>query len=115
MSKKNDPSKSDAAAAIDEVLVAEADARQAMVACRQEAEGILEAAREDVRRINRLANERISKLRARCDQLVAARIAEIRAAAGDNTVRTELNAADREMLTTAVHRLAARLTRPGHG
>ena len=115
MSERISPSKADAAAAIDEVLVAETAARQAMEACRNEAEDILEAAREDARRTGRLANARISKLHARCDQLVNTRIAGIRAAAREDAVRTELNAADREMLAEAVDRLAARLTRRGDG
>jgi vacuolar-type H+-ATPase subunit H len=115
MSNHRSPSKADAAAAIDEVLVAETAARQAMDACTNEAEEILEAAREDARRINRLATARVTKLHARCDELVNTRIAEIRAAARDGAVRTELNAADREMLAGAVDRLAARLTRRGDG
>ena len=115
MSKTIGPAHSDAAAAIDEVLVAETAAREAMQACRMEAEELLEAAREDARRINRLANARATKLHTRCDELVQARIAEIRDAAGKDAVRTELNAADRETLARAVERLAARLTRPGNG
>lgn len=115
MSNSVHPNKADAATAIDEVLVAETAARQAMEACRQQAEAILEAARDDARRINRLANERVSKLHKRCDELTAARIAEIRAAARTDAVRTELNAADRDLLATAVERLAARLTRSPDG
>jgi vacuolar-type H+-ATPase subunit H len=115
MSKNISPAHSDAAAAIDEVLVAETAAREAMQACRMEAEDILEAAREDARRISRLANERASKLHVRRNELVAARVAEIRAAARKDAVRTELNDADRELLAQAVDRLAARLTRPGNG
>jgi len=115
MSRNISPAHSDTAAAIDEVLVAETAAREAMQACRKEAEDILEAAREDARRINRLANERVSKLHARCSELVAAKVAEVRAAAHEDAVRTELNAADRELLAQAVDRLAARLTRPGNG
>ena len=115
MSNHVSASQSDAAAAMDEVLVAETATRQAMEACRKEAEEILEAAREDARRITRIANSRVSKLHARCDQLVNSRVAEIRAAAREEAVRTELHAADRELLAAAVDRLAARLTRPGHG
>lgn len=115
MSEKISPSTADAAAAIDEVLVAETAARQAMEACRKEAEGILEAAREDARQINRVANQRITRLHARCDELVNSRIAGIRSAASKAAVRTELNGADRELLTRAVDRLAARLTRSGNG
>jgi vacuolar-type H+-ATPase subunit H len=115
MSKNMNQTHSDAAAAIDEVLVAETAAREAMQACRKEAEDILEAAREDARRIGRLANGRVSKLHARCSELVTARVNAIRAAAHDDAVRTELNDADRELLAQAVDRLAARLTRPGNG
>lgn len=115
MSEKISPSKADAAAAIDEVLTAETAARQAMEACRREAENVLEAAREHARAIARIANARVSKLHSRCDALLATRTAEIRAAAREEAVRTELNAADRELLAKAVERLAARLTRPGHG
>jgi vacuolar-type H+-ATPase subunit E/Vma4 len=86
-----------------------------MQACRKEAEDILEAAREDARRIGRLANRRVSKLHARCSELVTARVTAIRAAAREGAVRTELNDADRELLAQAVDRLAARLTRPGNG
>lgn len=115
MSQQIDPNKSDAAAAIDEVLVAETAAREAMEACRQQAESVLEAARDDARRIARIANQRVSRLHARCDQLVADRINEIRRAAGEDAVRAELNAADREELAAAVERLAARMTRPSDG
>lgn len=115
MSHQIDPNKSDAAAAIDEVLVAETAAREAMEACRQEAESVLDAAREDARRIARVANQRVSKLHARCDQLVAERIDEIRGAAGDDPARAALDAGDREKLAAAVERLAARLTRPSDG
>jgi vacuolar-type H+-ATPase subunit H len=115
MSDKTLPSQSDAAAAIDEVLGAETAAREAMETCRKEAEAVLEAAREDARRIARTASARVSKLHTRCDQLVNARITEIREAAEQEAVRTELNAADREMLAKAVARLAARLTRPANG
>ena len=115
MPDKKSPSTDDAAAAIDDVLVAETAARQAIEACRKEAEANVEAAREDARRIARLANARVSKLHARCDELVATRTREIRAAAREEAVRTELNDADRELLAEAVKRLAARLTRPGDG
>jgi vacuolar-type H+-ATPase subunit H len=102
---------SDAAAAIDEVLVAETAAREAMEACRREAEDILEAAREEARHINRRATARITRLHARCNELVAARIAALRAAAREEAIRGDLNAADRDLLARAVDRLAARLTR----
>jgi hypothetical protein len=46
---------------------------------------------------------------------MAERIDEIRRAAGQDAVAAELDAADRERLAGAVTRLAARLTRPGHG
>jgi vacuolar-type H+-ATPase subunit H len=115
MSERTRPSSSDAAAAIDEVLLAESAARQATEACRQEAERILEAAREDARRITRIANQRVTRLHNHCDGLVRERIDAIRASAGEDAVRTELNAADREMLGQAVARLAARLTRPADG
>ena len=115
MSERDRQTSSDAAAAIDEVLLAESAARQAMEACRQEAEGILEAAREDARRITRNANARITRLHNHCDNLVRERIEGIRAGARAEAVRTELNAADREMLKQAVARLAARLTRPADG
>lgn len=115
MSDQISPRKADAAAAIDEVLVAETAARQAMEACHKEAEDTLEAAREDARRINRIATARVTRLHTRCDELVQARVAGMRAAAGEDAVRTELDATDREMLAQAVDRLAARLTRPGNG
>jgi len=115
MSENTRPRTSEAAAAIDEVLLAESAARQAMAACREEAEAILEAAREDARRINRIANARVTKLHSHCNQLVHGRISEIRKAADEAAVRTELDDADRQMLTQAVERLAARLTRPGDG
>ncbi|NGP53747.1 hypothetical protein [Thioalkalivibrio sp. XN8] len=115
MAEGNRPTSSDAAAAIDEVLLAESATRQATEACRQEAESTLEAAREDARRIARTANARITKLHNHCDALVRERIEAIRAGARDEAVRTELNTADREMLREAVDRLANRLTRPGDG
>lgn len=76
---------------------------------------MLEAAREDARRITRLANTRVTRLHNHCDVLVRERIEATRAAAHAGAVRTELNTADREMLRQAVDRLAARLTRPGDG
>lgn len=115
MSDKPSPNKSDAAAAIDEVLVAETAARQAMEACRNEAEKLLEAAREDARRITRRTTERITRLHANCNELLTDRSAKIRATARDDAVRTELDSTDREMLAQAVDRLAARMTRPGNG
>lgn len=115
MSERNRPQSSDAAAAIDEVLLAESAARQATAACREEAESILEAAREDARRITRISNQRVSKLHANCDLLARQRIEATRARAHQDAVRTELDAADREMLKQAVARLAARLTRPADG
>ncbi len=115
MSKRSRQTSSDAAAAIDEVLLAESAARQAMEACRQEAEEILEAAREDARRITRNATARVTRLHNHCDSLVRERIEGIRAGARAEAVRTELNAADREMLEQAVARLAAKLTRPADG
>jgi vacuolar-type H+-ATPase subunit H len=105
----------DAAAAIDEILVAETVARQAMEACRGEAEEILEAAREDARRINRRATERITRLHNRCSELVAAAIADIHSEARVNGVRGELDDEDRALLAQAVNRLAMGLTWPGHG
>lgn len=105
----------DAAAAIDEILVAETAARRAMEACRGEAEEILEAAREDARHINRRANLRITRLHNRCSELVAASIADIHAQAGVDAFRDELDDRDRELLARAVNRLATRLTWPGHG
>lgn len=115
MSNHSSPNKADAAAAIDEVLVAETVARQAMEACSLEAEQLLDAAREDARGINRLATRRVTRLHLRCDELVKSRVAEMRAAARKDAVRTELNAADREILARAVERLAARMTRPANG
>jgi vacuolar-type H+-ATPase subunit H len=100
---------------MDEVLIAETAVRQAMEACRQEAETMLEAAREDAREINRRATARVTRLHTRCDELLRSRVAAIREAARQDGIRTELNAADRELLAQAVERLAARLTRPGNG
>lgn len=115
MSNSNSPGNTDAATAIDEVLVAETAARQAMEACSQEAEAILEAAREDARRINRIATARLTRLHTRCDQLVTDRVDGLRAAARKDAVRTELDAADGKLLASAVKHLAARMTRPGNG
>jgi hypothetical protein len=115
MSNRPSVTLSDAAAAIDEVLVAETAAREAMEACRKEAEDILEAARELARHTNRRTTARITRLHARCDELVVARIAALRAAAREEAVRSELNATDRDRLARAVDRLAARLTRPTDG
>ena len=115
MPDKKSPSTNDAAAAIDDVLVAETAAKQAIEACRKEAEAIVEAAREDARRIGRLANARVSKIHARCDELVAEKIRQVRETAREEAVRTELNDADRKLLSQAVESLAVRLTRPGDG
>lgn len=115
MSNSSHAGKADAAAAIDQVLVAETAAREAMEACQQEAETILEAAREDARRIARRASERASSLHARCDVQVQRRIAEILDRARHDAPRAELDDADRETLAGAVESLAARLTCAGHG
>lgn len=115
MSNSSHAGKADAAAAIDQVLVAETAARQAMEACRKEAEEILEAAREDARRIARRASERASSLHARCDVQVQRQIAGIHEQARNDAARAELNDADRETLAKAVESLAARLTCAGHG
>jgi len=115
MSENDRPRSSDAAAAIDDVLAAETTARQAMEACRKTAEETLEAAREDARRIRRRANQRISRLHNHCDQRVRERIESLRKDAAQDAVRTELDAADREMLARAVERLARQLTRRGDG
>ena len=115
MSRESDRNQSDAAAAIDEVLIAETAAREAMEACRQAAERVLEAAREDARRIGRVANQRVSKLHARCDQRVAAKINALREAAGNLASDAALDTDDLGRLEQAVARLAARMTRPGHG
>jgi vacuolar-type H+-ATPase subunit H len=115
MSNSSHAGKADAAAAIDQVLVAETAAREAMEACRQEAEEILEAAREDARRIARRAAERASGLHARCDLQVQQRIAGILDQARHDAPRAELDDADRDALAKAVESLAVRLTCTGHG
>jgi hypothetical protein len=115
MSKSSSRTVTDAAAAIDEILVAETAARQAMEACRGEAEEILEAAREDARRNNRRTTQRITRLHNRCSELVATAIANIHAEAGVDAFRDALDDHDREVLAQAVDRLATRLTWPGHG
>jgi vacuolar-type H+-ATPase subunit H len=115
MSKSPSNTMPDAAAAIDEILVAETAARRAMEACRGEAEDILEAAREDARRINRRTTQRITRLHNRCSELVATAIANIHTEAGAEAFRGALDDHDREVLARAVNRLATRLTWPGHG
>ncbi|MEJ2515941.1 MAG: hypothetical protein P8080_06190 [Gammaproteobacteria bacterium] len=115
MSKPDSTGNVDAAAAIEKVLAAEQAVREDMESCRREAQAILETAREKGRRITRRATGRISRLHARCDELSEQRIATIRAEALAQAPRTELNDADRETVTEAARRMAARLTRPEHG
>jgi vacuolar-type H+-ATPase subunit H len=112
MTNNRNPNPSGAAQAIDEVLAAETAAREAMEACHQQAEELLEVAREDARRITRTANQRASRLSTRCDALVEERIAELRAAAVRNAMRSELDEADHQRLKRAIEHLASRLTRP---
>lgn len=112
MPEQEGQAKADAARAMDDVLAAEAAARQAMDACRKEAEELLEAAREDARRITRLATERITRLHSRCDQLAQTRIAALQDENKRAAPRAGLDVSDRVMLEQAARRLAARLTQP---
>ena len=115
MSVKERSAKVDAAAAIDHVLSAEQSVREAMEACRREAQSVLEAARDESRRITRRATGRISRLHARCDELCRARVRALRQDALKGAPRPELNDDDRQELARAAERMAARLTCPDDG
>lgn len=115
MSGKERSAKVDAAAAIDHVLAAEQSVREAMEACRREAQSVLEAARDESRRITRRATGRISRLHARCDALCGERIEASRQDAMKDAPRVALDGTDREAVVLAADRLAARLTSPDDG
>ena len=115
MSGREGSAKVDAAAAIDQVLAAEQSVREAMEACRKEAQSVLETARDESRRITRRATGRISRLHARCDADCSRRIEASRREAMKDAPRDELDAGDREALARAAGRLAARLTSPDDG
>lgn len=107
--------KVDAAAAIDEVLAAEQSVREAMEACRKEAQVVVETARDEARRVTRRATGRISRLHSRCEELCRERIEETRRDALRDAPRPELDDADIEELARAAERMATRLTRPADG
>jgi vacuolar-type H+-ATPase subunit H len=115
MSGRQRSAKVDSAAAIDLVLAAEQSVRDAMEACRREAQSVLETARDESRRITRRSTGRISRLHARCDTLCAARIDASRRDAMKDAPRAELDDADHEAVALAADRLAARLTSPDDG
>jgi vacuolar-type H+-ATPase subunit H len=115
MSDRDGPTKDEAARAMEEVLAAERAAREAIEACRTSAESTLEAAREDARRITRRATSRITRLHARCEQIAAARIAELREELNRDPPHIVPDAADLASLEAAAARLAARLTGNGRG
>ncbi len=99
-----------AAMAIDRVLSAEAEARQAMQDCNEQAEQIVEAAREDARKILRTANQRAGGLHERCDRLIEEEVRTLREQASQHRSSDELEPSDLAQVDDAVARVAARLT-----
>jgi len=100
------------AEAIDRVLEAESEAAAVIAAAEKDAESVLEAARERRRLILETARRRASRLHARAQQQLRERIEQLdRAEPARGTDPAKLRA----LSSTAVARLAARLTSDGDG
>ncbi len=110
MKDKQNADSQGAAMAIDQVLAAEAGVRQAMQDCNEQAEQIVEAAREDARRILRTANHRAGGLHERCDRLIEEAVRTLREQASQHRTSDELDPSDLAQVDDAVARVAARLT-----
>jgi nucleotide-binding universal stress UspA family protein len=105
-----DPASQAAGDAINLLLEAERQARDAIRRCEQEAAELLNRAREHARRVADRTDARISALHIRCDLEIAQRVAELRAAARQIPRESALDRATAQRLTAAVETLARRLT-----
>jgi vacuolar-type H+-ATPase subunit H len=77
--------------AINHVLRAEADSREAVEACRQQAMETVENSRDKARRIINRIDDRISSLHARSDRSVNERLSQIRQEIADLSHLSELD------------------------
>lgn len=96
--------------AINRVLEAERRAGERVAGCEAQAAAELGAARERARRIAERTDTRITRLRTRCEQIVAVRVAQLKASA--EAVRCQPLTEDERaaQLAAAVARLATRLS-----
>ncbi|NIR32303.1 MAG: hypothetical protein GWN84_23985 [Gammaproteobacteria bacterium] len=98
------------AAAMERVLRAERETEDAIARCREEAEGILEQARAQVRDIARRTDERIGAVQARCADATREHLASLARRAEVLEASPTWHEGDTERLQRAAERLAARLT-----
>ena len=113
-SEADRPPQSTAAASMERVLRAERGVEESVAECHREAERMLEKARDHARHITHRTDRRISALHARCSASIEAQIETMRRDAAAAERRKALRERDRDCLSLAVERLAAKLTRDDH-
>ncbi len=96
--------------AINRVLAAEQRAREDIARCEAQAREIVEAARAQARRIEERNDVRVIKLRAACQQWIAARTGELQRTAEEVRARPAGEDERHGRLAAAAERLAALLT-----
>ena len=96
-------------AAIQQVLEAEHQAREAVKGCREQAEAIREQARDRARHIGERADRRIERLQQGCQQALQTELDDIGAREQASTPGAERPYSE-AVVTTAIRRLAADLT-----
>jgi hypothetical protein len=96
--------------AINRVLEAEQQARERVAQCEVQAGKELDAVREQARRVDARTDARIGKLRTRCEQQVAAQVAQLKASAAAVRGRPPTEDARAPRLADAVRSLATKLT-----
>ena len=97
-------------AAINRVLEAEKEARQAIESCRLDARHIVNRARQEATRSLERADGRIGLMHRRCEQSVGRRLAELRAEAERIPDEAVLEPDMRERLEAIVQGLAQEMT-----
>ncbi len=97
--------------AINRVLKAEKEARQAVENCRFDARRIVNRARIGASRILERADDRIGLMHRRCEQSVGHRLSELRAEARRIPTQPVLEPDVRERLEVMVRRLAEEMIR----
>ncbi len=97
--------------AINRVLKAEKEARQAVENCRFEARRIVNRARIGASRILERADDRMGLMHRRCEQSVGHRLSELRAEARRIPTQPVLEPDVRERLEAMVRRLAEEMIR----
>jgi hypothetical protein len=95
--------------AINRVLEAEQRARERIAQCEVQAGQELDAVREQARRIDTRTDARIGGLRMRCEQQVAAQVAQLKASAAAARAQPLTGDARSLRLADAVRSLAAKL------